>query len=91
MGISHELNTPLGNGLTASSYLIKQLENLIKECEFDREDNTALLGTLRKTLDLSVALFDNFRRSADLVNSFKSIASDKLSDFARRDKHEAFY
>jgi len=76
-GIAHEINTPLGNSITAISHL-----------ETNNSDfgNKFLMGTMKKS-DLENYLevvrsvvkiaFTNLTRAAELIRSFKKIAVDQ--------------
>ncbi len=82
-GISHELNTPIGNTLTMAS----TLKDVSKE--FDQKSQS---GAMRKS-DLSHYLSNvsemadlierNARRAADLIASFKQVAVDRSSQRRR--------
>jgi signal transduction histidine kinase len=81
-GVSHELNTPIGNGLTVASTMQHQVE----------EFATSLgLGLTRSALDRFVAniregadiLMVSLRRAAALVSSFKQVAVDQTSENRR--------
>jgi len=83
-GVAHEINTPIGIGLTAASHLADRTH------EFATAFAT---GTLRRSeMDVFVRLCDettaslvtNLRRAADLVRSFKRVAVDQSSEHKRR-------
>lgn len=81
-GVAHELNTPIGNGLTVASSL-----------EFKTTEFTKSMagGLTRSTLDKYVAdarsassiMVSNLTRAADLVRSFKQVAVDQTSSKRR--------
>ena len=81
-GVSHELNTPLGNSLMAASTMQDQTQDIgksmergIKRSELDRyvqqmrEGNAILLGSLY--------------RAVALVSGFKQVAADQTSEQRR--------
>ncbi len=78
-GVAHEINTPVGIGLTAATHIAE---------ETDRIQGLFTSGTLRKT-DLSAylarvnegtrLLVANINRAAELVQSFKQVAVDQSS------------
>ncbi|HTD28105.1 MAG TPA: ATP-binding protein, partial [Xanthomonadaceae bacterium] len=78
-GIAHEINTPLGICVTATTYVQDEL------CQWRAWQNAGTLDTKRvgamlDTLDSVVHLLDsNTRRGADLVRSFKQVAVDQTS------------
>ena len=85
-GISHEINTPIGIGITSASHIEEELvsiknkfsTNTIKKSELDTFFNESLLG-----LNL---LNDNLRTASDLIRSFKQVAVDQSSNEPREVK-----
>lgn len=76
-GVAHEINTPLGIGITASSHAVKEL----KECH-DLFDNNKLTKTkLQSFIEVmteSLQLLEsNLTRAAQLVKNFKQVAVDQ--------------
>lgn len=78
-GIAHEVNTPIGLGVTASSLLSDKLE----EITYAFEHKTLKSSQLKKFLadsDESVSIiFRNLERAAKLISSFKKVAVDQSS------------
>ncbi|MBF0195727.1 MAG: response regulator [Magnetococcales bacterium] len=83
-GVAHEINTPLGIGITATSHLYnatKQMSNNIAD------DSTIDLPTSNyiKLADESLEMIGNsLKKVADLVRSFKNIAVDQASGDRRK-------
>jgi signal transduction histidine kinase len=76
-GISHELNTPLGNGLMATSTLVDQMNALKTEMAEKgprKSSFEAFLSTVEASADIT---WRSLNRSANLVSSFKKIAVDQ--------------
>lgn len=83
-GVSHELNTPIGNGVTTASTLTHELESLTHLVEHNQLKRSQLLtglGTLHAGVDL---LNRNLDRAAQLVRSFKQVSVDQTSEVRRR-------
>jgi PAS domain S-box-containing protein len=83
-GIAHEINTPIGIGVTAASYLQEQtleFETIYAAGNMKRSDMTAYLQTAKEVTN---SLSTNLRRAAGLVQSFKQVAVDQTSDQMRR-------
>lgn len=82
-GIAHEVNTPIGLGVTASSLLADKLN----EIKAAFENKTLKSSQLKKFLtdsDESVAIiFRNLERAAKLISSFKKVAVDQSSAESR--------
>ncbi|MDH5179177.1 MAG: ABC transporter substrate-binding protein [Gammaproteobacteria bacterium] len=82
-GIAHEINTPIGVGVTAVSHLKMKLENYnfrYKNNTLTREDFEVLLTIAEET---SRIIGSNLDRAADLIRSFKQVAVDQIIDEQR--------
>ncbi|HTH45517.1 MAG TPA: PAS domain S-box protein [Oxalicibacterium sp.] len=83
-GISHELNTPIGNSLMVASTLNDQTATLTGDY---RDQKGIKRSTLESYLNdvgqASDILVRNLHRAADLVNSFKQVAIDQTSSQRR--------
>lgn len=78
-GVAHEINTPLGIGITASTFLEDStVKYLIKLNAGDATE-----ADTRKFADIvseaSSLIYSNLKRAADQVNSFKTVAVDQAS------------
>jgi len=83
-GVAHEINTPIGIGVTASSFLdnrTSELGKLLEAEELTRED---LENYIRDARDSSEMILANMQRAADLIRSFKQVAVDQTSRKMRR-------
>ncbi|MEO7106454.1 MAG: PAS domain S-box protein [Rhodoferax sp.] len=81
-GVAHELNTPIGNGLTVATsidYRITEFSHLM-ETGMKRSDLQAFLADTRQAADI---LSRNLMRAATLVSSFKQVAVDQTSSQRR--------
>ena len=82
-GIAHEINTPVGIGLTASSHLqeiTKEFNHLCTHGTPRREDLTDYLKELH---EVSTIIFKNLGRAGKLIQSFKQVSSDQSSEMGR--------
>lgn len=82
-GISHEVNTPIGIGLTASSHFIKLTTSLKNEYEMDNMSEESFSEYLKTSVELSKLMNSNLKRAANLVKSFKQVAVDQTSEKKR--------
>lgn len=76
-GISHEINTPVGNCLTAASYLQGKIEEVKQKIEVENitiDERNVLLETADEAMDI---IMINLKRAASLISSFKQIAVDQ--------------
>ena len=82
-GVAHEVNTPIGLGVTASTLLSDRLLE-IKQA-FD--DKTLKSSHLKKFLiegeENTAIIYRNLKRAAELITSFKKVAVDQTSEEAR--------
>ena len=79
IGVAHELNTPLGNGLIAMTTLIDHIEALeqsMTESGLKRHTFENFLANVKEATDIAVR---SLERSANLVNSFKKVSVDQTA------------
>jgi len=82
-GVAHEINTPLGVALTASSYLNERSEELRRTLESGRMQRSELAAFMDSTREASGIIHQNLARAAELVRSFKQVSVDRSSDDRR--------
>lgn len=78
-GVAHEINTPVGVGMTAATHLQESVQAFCASYEsgkITRSEMERFLGVVRET---SAILASNLSRAADLIGSFKQIAVDRAS------------
>jgi len=82
-GVAHEVNTPIGLGVTASTLLSDRL----LEIKQAFEDKTLKSSHLKKFLiegeENTAIIYRNLKRAAELISSFKKVAVDQSSEEAR--------
>lgn len=82
-GVAHEVNTPIGVCVTASSFLserTRQLRELYEKGEMKRSDLEKYLALAEES---SASVLTNLERAAELVQSFKKVAADQSSEEKR--------
>lgn len=82
-GIAHEINTPLGIGVTAASHLhaeARRLSRLMESSQLQSADLERFERTARESSDL---ILRNLQRADRLVKSFKQVAVDQSSEDRR--------
>ena len=83
-GISHELNTPIGNSLMVASTLSDQTSTLLVDYHNNKGIKRSSLENYFHDVDKAGdILVRNLHRAADLVNSFKQVAIDQTSSQRR--------
>ncbi|MDQ2988872.1 MAG: GAF domain-containing sensor histidine kinase [Pseudomonadota bacterium] len=82
-GVAHEINTPLGICVTATSHLVQELKLTREELDGGAMTEDSLLQFL-DIVDQSLRIMTtNTQRAAALVRSFKQVAVDQSSDDIR--------
>lgn len=83
-GIAHEINTPLGIGVTAISYLqdrVQAFQGVFAAGNVKKADLQNVLAAVLESAQLGL---QNLHRAADLVRSFKQVAVDQTSEARRQ-------
>ena len=83
-GVAHELNTPIGIGVTISSTLQNQTQTLLTELHSERPRRSFMETTLQACADGAEVLLRTLVRQSELVSSFKQVAVDQSSENRRR-------
>jgi len=76
-GVAHEINTPVGVGVTAASFLKDETKNINKKYlsnSMTKDDFDDYLECSLQTTDM---IFANLQRATELVKSFKQVAVDQ--------------
>ncbi len=79
-GIAHEINTPVGIGVTASSHLEKETIEILKlysNNKMRKNDFEIFLNTCKES---SSILLSNLKRASELIKAFKGIAVDRSTE-----------
>ncbi len=82
-GITHDVNTPIGVGVTATTYLHDRIQDLGKRFEeksLNANDMKAFINEGNQSIEL---LHNNLNRASELIASFKQIAVDQASEAIR--------
>ena len=82
-GVAHEINTPVGIGLTGISHLEELTIKINKEYVNDEISQETFEEYLNSSKDLTSLIQKNLERAASLVRSFKQVAVDQSSEEKR--------
>jgi DNA-binding LacI/PurR family transcriptional regulator/signal transduction histidine kinase len=82
-GIAHEINTPIGIGVTAASHLAKETQELYQKINTNGLTKTDLLSYINLANEATAMILSNLQRSHELIKSFKGIAVDQSSEKKR--------
>ena len=83
-GVAHEVNTPLGVALTASSIISEESLQLQHAVTEQRISKAQLNDYLSKLAQASRLLDTNLHRAAQLITNFKQVSVDRTADNRRK-------
>ena len=89
-GVAHEINTPVGVGVTAASFLKERTDALTQLYESQTMRKSDLEAYLNHARQSSAILLSNLERASNLIKSFKMISVDQSTDLIRRFKLRAY-
>ena len=79
-GFSHEINTPLGVGVTSASHIREEIDALQQAFEGGDMKRSDLEQFIQHVQQGSDILLRNLQRASELILSFKQVAVDQSSD-----------
>ncbi|MEP1934452.1 MAG: ATP-binding protein [Hoeflea sp.] len=82
-GIAHEVNTPVGIAVTASSHVQELVHGLGKKLENGTMRKSDLEDFLQVASENGTILQSNLARAAELIKSFKQVAVDQSTEATR--------
>lgn len=82
-GIAHELNTPIGNSLLASTALRDRVQEFELQVAAGALRRSQLAAHLDEVCTASELISGSLHKAADLISSFKQIAVDQTNDQRR--------
>ena len=83
-GVAHEINTPIGVGVTAASTLQSRTQRMREEYASGALTRNDLERYAEVAVEASQILLKNLQRAADLIHSFKQVAVDQSSGERRK-------
>lgn len=82
-GVAHELNTPIGNSLLASTTLIDRINEFERDMTNGVILRSKLVVYLQEISEGCELIAGSLHRAANLINSFKQVAVDQTNDQRR--------
>ena len=79
-GVAHEVNTPLGIGLTAASHLSDISTDLLMQHQKGPLADKDIVSYLEDIEKASQIIFKNLNRAAHLIQSFKKLSVDQTTE-----------
>ncbi len=76
-GVAHEINTPVGVGITAASTLDKETQTFVDQFNQGKLKRSALQAYLETAQQGCQLILSNLQQAAELVHSFKQVAVDQ--------------
>ena len=83
-GVAHEINTPVGIAITASSHLEDRTDRFSERYENQGISQKFMANYLETAKSSSELIQSNLKRAADLIQGFKEVAVDQSSDEIRK-------
>lgn len=83
-GIAHEVNTPIGLGVTASTLMMDRLREIKSNLENKKLTAQQLDKFLNEGDENLSIIYRNLNRAAELISSFKQVAVDQSSEKDRQ-------
>ncbi len=83
-GVAHEINTPIGNTLTAASHLYDRAQAFRSKLETDKIRKTDLVGFFDLFEVTTRLILRDTERAIELIQSFKQVAVDQTSGERRQ-------
>ena len=82
-GVAHEINTPVGIGITAASLLAEKTTEFFESYKSGQMKRSQLEKFLDTAMQSSSMVLSNLNRAADLIQSFKQVAVDQSTEEQR--------
>lgn len=85
-GVAHELNTPIGNALITSNALEHEISELNAGIVGNALRRSSLTNFVDHAIPMTELIARSCKRAAELIASFKQVATDQTSERRRRFK-----
>ena len=82
-GVAHEVNTPIGLGITASTMMLDRLAVIDQQFKDKTLKASAMDRFINESRENLNIIYRNLDRAAQLISSFKQVAVDQTSEEAR--------
>ncbi len=83
-GVAHEINTPIGIGVMAVSFLEEKLNSLKALVTGGASGGEEVGKMIEGAIESAGTIHNNLRRAVELIGSFKEVAADQTSEERRR-------
>ncbi len=82
-GVAHEINTPIGIGVTAASYILDQTSELEEKINMNQLTRKDLLDFTQLIKESTNILFSNLQKASNLISGFKNVSADQIVEDKR--------
>jgi signal transduction histidine kinase len=82
-GVAHEINTPVGVGVTAISFLQEKTKKIMELNAAESMTKELFENYLHSANEAAATTYTNLKRAAELVRNFKQVAVDQSSETSR--------
>jgi PAS domain S-box-containing protein len=82
-GVAHEINTPLGISVTASSFLERKTKEIKELFDLNRLKRSDFKKFIEIGMESASSILANLNRAAELIQSFKQVAVDQTVEEKR--------
>ena len=89
-GVAHEVNTPLGIGVTAASHFEQETHKMNMSYNREQMTRSSFERYLRTASQSASIILTNLERAAELIQSFKQVSVDQTSETKRRFHLQSF-
>lgn len=83
-GVAHEINTPVGIGVTAASLLEEKTSEMARAYSSGQLKRSDLEKYIKMARQSSTSILSNLERASELIQSFKQVAVDQSVEEKRR-------
>ncbi|MCG8571308.1 MAG: ATP-binding protein [Spirochaetes bacterium] len=82
-GVAHEINTPVGIAITATSHLSSNTRELVGKFNSEKMKKSDLTNFLETLEESCIMVYSNLERASELIRGFKEVAVDQTSEALR--------
>jgi len=82
-GVAHEINTPIGIGVTSASHLSSETQKTIGKLNNNQLAKSELYGYFETAEQSTAIILNNLFRASELIKSFKKVAVDQSTEEKR--------
>ncbi|PLX12475.1 MAG: hypothetical protein C0594_02390 [Marinilabiliales bacterium] len=90
-GVAHEINTPVGIGITASTALIEETKQFADTYRTGKMTKTDFQNYLQNMYDTGNLISKNMQRTGNLIQTFKQISTDQQTEESREFNIKSYF